>query len=343
MRKGMLVLAVAVVFSLSACKEELCEAGDERCEVGDGKCVVGYDDNCEWGQVCYAGEGAPKGKRGTCTDGEFDAEGKLVATVLSSGPIQGDQIIGAHRSAERPGVPDCPWRPRECFSDCIFVDYGPTAPDWIGRGAATLTVSVQGPHAETAQLKAAVRGVDHEGCEKNGSASKGRQQWTCHFPEGWAGENTTESLAINLWTENIPSCPWGVRFLVDTKPLELNLEAQVKEGFLEASLSKPGVVGWQWELGWPWGTTDGAWLQEVSYSSLKIFKNDSEISIPWEPVTRVYGFGGEWPPPQGADPRVQLPAGLTPGDTLEIRATVSAKDLAGNEVTEEKLTTTLKL
>jgi len=132
--------------------------------------------------------------------------------------------------------------------------------------------------------------------------------------------------------------------LVDTEPLELNLEAQAKEGFLEVSANKPGVVGWQEELGWPWGTTDGAWLQEVSYSSLQIFKSDSEISIPWEPVTRVYGFAwGLWELPPQADPRVQLPAGLNPGDTLEVRATVSAKDLAGNKVSEEKLTTTLKL
>ena len=361
MRKWTWTLSVVLAFSLAACKEKeklcepsnlhceegeaLCKEAEERCKVGEGKCVVGYDGDCERGQVCYAGEGAPKGKPGTCTDGEFDAEGKLIATVVSSGLFQGNRIIGVHARTEQPSMPSCPWRYRECFGGCLVptLAVGPTAPDWIGRGAATMTVKVQGPHAEAAQLKAAVRGAAHEGCEKTGSPSQGRQQWTCRFPEGWAGLNTTESLALKLWTENIQACPWGGGFLVDTQPLELALEAQVKEGFLEASINKPGALGWQEEQVWPWGTTDRAWLREVHYSSLRVFRNGHEIPMAWEPVTRMYGFSWEqWEFPPGADPRIELPADLNPGDTLEVRATVNAKDLADNEVSMQELTTTLK-
>jgi len=90
----------------------LCEKDDERCEVGDGKCVVGYDDECPVGQVCYAGEGAPKGKQGTCTDGQFDAHGKLTAAVLFRGLTQGRQPIlvgqGLCHLAAKP-----PWSPCE--------------------------------------------------------------------------------------------------------------------------------------------------------------------------------------------------------------------------------------
>jgi hypothetical protein len=335
MRTRVLEWVVILAFSLVACKdkEKLCEAGDESCEVGDGKCVVGYDGDCDLGQACYAGEGAPKGKPGTCTDGQFDASGKLVAAAAF--------VVFKER----------PWSSAdlhfdgECFFGCekTLALYPPY---YLGKESSTLLVSVRGPHAETEQLKVAVRGVEQDGCEKAGGISEGRQAWECSFPEGWAGVNTREALELKLWTENTREYPKTHPFSVDTQPLEpsLELEARVKElrylngggqissCHLDVSVHKTGV-GRGWESTYP-----GAWLSEVDYSSIGLFREGVEVPLPWQ-LGKINLLPSSPLPP---DQWIELPADFDKTGTFEIRATVSAKDLAGNEVSLKELKTPLE-
>jgi len=296
-------------------EELLCEKGDERCEVDGSKCVVGYDGDCPWGQVCYGGEGAPRGKRGTCTDGRFNLEGKLMPTLMLEDFLQeGKSLLGPRLNLEG-----------ECFFECPL--FAPPMPFhfWAGKAPATVKVRIQGPNAQAEQLKVAVRGVEREGCVKT-SSSLGRQGWECSFLEGWAGTNTREPLELNLWTEN--TFPWTGSFFVDTRPLELNLEAHLEEGFLEVSVNKRGVPRNEWTL-------LGAPLDTVHYFELKVFRNGTEMPIGFEPKTRHMWF---FKP----DHQIQLPADFEPTDTLEVHATVSAQDRSGNKVAMETLETTLE-
>jgi len=303
----------------------LCEKGDERCEVGDGKCVVGYDGDCPTGQVCYAGEGAPKGKQGTCTDGRFDADGKLATSVAFREFKQGERRLFPYKM-------DVP--ARECFG---CYDPGHTyqrPPDWLGRAPASLLVSIQGPHAEKEQLKATVRGMPHEGCKptterpKYGTFLEGQLWWKCEFAEGFAGLETTEPLELQLWTERSQAFPWKGSFLVDTLPMALVLETHLSDEFLVVNTHKRGVP--RDEM-----TRIGASLQEVSYSSLKVFAGGDEISVDWEPRTHLIG--------NTSDYRLRLLLGLGQTGPLTLEATVSAKDRADNEVSNVPLTTTLGL
>lgn len=343
MQKLGLGLGLMLTFSLVACKKEtpcepnnkyceeegLCEKSEkseeskERCKVGEGKCVVGYDGDCERGQVCYAGEGAPKGKPGTCTDGQFDANGKWIAVVSAENFIQGERSVGAT---------DAPWmKQRDCFASCPVAELMP--PLWLGKAPATLKVTVQGPQAETEQLKAKGRGVEHENCVATGS-SPGKREWTCHFPqENWAGENTRESLKLELWTENSKDFPWISSYQVDTKPLELDLKLEVKHGLdagdsLEATVYKRGTDKEAW-------AERGAPLEKVEYLSLEVIGDNGDIQSTSGPISchltvfqHAYGC-----PTQLA----------TQVGTFTLRATgVKATDLAGNEVSHAELTTTLK-
>jgi len=338
MEKRVLWWMLMLAFSWVACKgerlgengERLCEKGDESCEVGNGKCVVGYDGDCFWGRVCYADEGAPKGKPGTCTDGQFNANGKLIAVVEATNFEQAGRSVG-------PINP--PWlRQRECFAVC--PSHGdPMPPLWLGRAPATLTVIVKGPQAETEQLKALVRGVEHKDCVPTAS-SPGQREWECSFAEeDWAGKNTQESLKLKLWTESSQDFPWISSYHVDTQPMELedlSLEARVEEGFLEVAVDKKDAGRWNPSL---FGSR--ALLYKVYYSNLEIFLNSSKVSEDWKPITQQHFPERLWKP--RPDYRTELPADLKPGDILEIHTTVNASDLAGNEVSHADLTTTLTL
>jgi len=329
-------LAFALTFSLAACsdKEKLCEAGDESCEIGNGKCVVGYDGDCNFGQVCYAQAGAPKGKPGTCTDGQFDASGKLIATAVFRG-FKGSNVrpIPSGQNA------------RECFFRCPVADA--PLPSWLGKAPATLEVVVLGPHAEAAQLKVSVRGAEVHGCAK---VPERQQAWECSLPENWvgipgSGAGTREPLELKLWTENTEAFPQTLRFRVDTQPLELELEARVAherylngggavvKSFLTVNVVKKDI-GRGWDSSW-----EGAWLSELDYFSLKVFRNDhnNDIEIPptWQPGKREPLSLPNYP-----DYHIELPAEFKPEDTLLIQARVSAKDLAGNEVSRAPLQTT---
>jgi len=334
-------LAALWAFSLLACEGEawlpayrgdagggawVCEAGDKRCKVGELTCVVGYDGDCPWGQVCYGGKGALKGKMGTCEDGQFDAKGQLTATVVLQKFVQAERWVwpvshGLHAQS------------RECFWGCPLEEEA--FPLWggfgFGKAPATLEVSVRGPHAEAEQLKVAVRGVEHEGCVKSGHAS-GWPLWECHFAEGWAGANTREALELKLWTESGQEVPWVGSFWVDTQPLELVLEAQLRGDFLEVSVNKKGVArresGFSTKAG-------GAWLEEVRYSKLEVIRNNMEISVIVDSEAPSL-----WPLSTQADHQLGF-FNLQSSDTFEVYATVSARDSAGNEVTMEALETRL--
>jgi len=360
MRNGIPILSVALTFLLLACndkdkgkekefceagdkhcKEKLCEAGDERCEVGDGKCVVGYDGDCDFDQVCYAGKGAPKGKQGTCVPGEFDEKGNLRATVGFRRFIQGERTVLPNVSSRDVQ------RNHDCFFGCSVPSIAPhpyPTLTWLGKAAATLEVSVRGPHAETEQLTVTVRGVEADSCAKLAPASldkSDRVWWQCHFPtEGWAGLNTLELLKLGLWTESTRDMPWTDSFLVDTLPLELHLKAQLQhlphlngggKYALGVSAHKTGVEGRGWEGPWPWVGVR-AWLSKLHYVELKVFRNNAEISTDFEPQTHVWPLW-DWHAmkPQAFDYLLHLPADFKPDtDTLEIHATVSATDLADN-------------
>ena len=335
MQKWTWKLAVMLALSLVACKEEeankkdeegevkeakLCKPDEEACEVGNGKCVTGYDGDCEGGQVCYAGEGAPEGKQGTCTDGQWDAEGKVVAAVVFKGFKGGERWPRADQGPAG-----------KCFRGCQVLSIV-LPPFWLGKGPATLEASIQGPRAEAERLQVSVRGIEKEGCVKTGSAL-GRQQWECSFLEGWAGTHTRESLALKLWAGSNP--PWTGSFLVDTQPLELALKAEVQSSqggshslYVELKKSVPGKDK---KEEWP-QSGSAAWLKEVDYSKLEVSRNGGLIPVDWTP--------GKHPLPQSdasSEHSFPLPAEFLPTDTLEVRATVSAKDRAGNEVVGKEL------
>jgi hypothetical protein len=305
-----------LVFSLLACeeteKEGVCNEGDESCEVGNGKCVVGYDGDCFWGQVCYANEGAPKGKPGTCTDGQFDAEGKLTTVVTFTGLKDGKSWPN-HLEGD-------------CFLGCGVPAILPS-PLWLGKAPATLLLSVQGPNAEAEQLKVSVRGVEGGNCEKVVGAPEGRQGWECSFPEGWVGDNTTEPLALKLWTGNTQEYPKTYLLSVDTKPLQMSLHGHVFSR-PEGEIHEIIVFARKYDA-------NSAPLEEVKYENLLIERSDGEtksvpnlhfrcvlpslschIAIPFEP----------------------------PYDIFTIIATgVKAKDFAGNEASYAELMTSTRV
>jgi len=330
MKTWILRLTVALAFSLAACdgKDKLCEAGDESCKVGNGKCVVGYDGDCSPGQVCYAKEGAPKGKPGTCTDGQFDASGQLIATAVLRG-LKG--VEGWPRPDMHPGG--------ECFLGCQVPAIA-LPPFCLGKAPATLEVVVRGPHAETEELKASVRGVEVHGCERNPAR---RQEWECSLPENWVGTSTREPLELRLWTENTKAFPRTLSFCVDTQPLELALEVRVEherylngggavaKSFLLVNVVKKGI-GRGWGSSWD----AGAWLSKVHYSSLRVFLNNHISGIEIEiPATWPLG---DREPFLSPDYRIELPVEFKASDhSLGICATVSAQDLAGNEVNHAQL------
>jgi len=326
MNSWMLRLKVVLLaLSLSACQEKLCKAGDERCEIGQGKCVVGYDGDCYQGQVCYAGQAAPKGKKGSCSDGQFDEDGQLIATVVVEEFMQGDQNLiwwGLNSN-------------RDCFFGCPVPTTVVYPPPWLGKAPATLKAIVQGPHAETEQLKIAVREEEHSLCEKLDSTPEGRQRWQCDFlEENWAGENVRTSfddIKISLWTENTLKYPQIARFPVDTRPLELYLEAQVEadpqneqEYYLVVQAHKVGLnVGEE--------TRFGAHLKKVEYSSLEVFRENGELF--WrtsEPMLcNEYSWGVSSNCSSAWSPRFSS----KPSGHFTIRATeLKASDWAGNEV-----------
>ena len=337
MRKWTLTLSVALAFLLLACKEKeklceqenkpcktntgeaLCEEAEKRCEVGKGKCVVGYDGDC-WtrGQVCYAGDGAPKGKPGTCTDGQFDANGKLRATLVYKGVKQGERWVGVDTA---PG----PYGP--CFFPCPVIEPALSAPSWLGKAPATLAVTIQGPNAEAEQLKVSVRGLETGHCKRSGS-TPGRQEWECEFPEGWAGVNTTEPLELKMWIESAQEFPKTKKLGVDTQAMALELDTYRGEGVLTVNVRKAGAPKDAWKL-------DRAWFAEVRYSTVEVFKNDLQIPFALEsnmslPLTLSYSPSSpeQWGP---LPSEITLYADFESSDTLEVRTTVSAKDMADNE------------
>jgi len=331
MRECMLGLTALLALSLMACsgeawlkafpeEEKLCEAGDRRCKVGEVSCVVGYDGDCSWEQVCYAGEGAPKGTMGACTEGQLNAQGALVAVVVFQGFEQGERWVwpmsrSFHSSS------------RERFFGGVATDEVLLLPGWFGFGkaAAVLSVSVRGPRAEAEQLKVSVRGVEQEACVAKDSAP-GWRLWECRFEEGWAGTHTREPLELRLWTESGKDFPWTGRFWVDTQPLELVLEARLEGPFLEVSVHKKAATP---------GGEAGAWLEEVHYFQLEVIRNGDEIST-------IVGAEGHisYPQPSQADHRIEF-AHVQPTDTFEVRATVSARDWADNEALRQVLTARL--
>jgi hypothetical protein len=306
---------VVLAFSLVACKEKLCEQGDESCEVGDGKCVVGYDGDCSRGQVCYAGEGAPKSKQGTCAGGQFDADGKLIATVTPEGLAGLSRTNGQYR---------------DCFFGCPME--APLPPTWLGKGPATLTVSVHGPNAETERLKIAVRDVEHPICVRNGSTPGGQPLWECSLSEELVGINTTKSLKLQLWTENTQGFPWIGSAFVDTRPLQLDLEVSIEEGFLKLGAQKMPVDIER--------TYFGAHLTEVEYLSIEAIRNGNTLQLIQQPISCSYDAYWEEPAPSCY---VSVPFSVEQHGPLPltIRAIVNAKDKAGNEVSNAELTALL--
>jgi len=334
MRKCIDILAVALTFSLAACEgeallgmgkkgEALCEAGDVRCKIGQVSCVVGYDGDCSPEQVCYAGEGAPKGRMGFCTEGQFDAKGKLVAAVLLRGFEQGTRWVWP--------APGDFFQGRECFLGCPPVGELFPVPRWkgFGKAPATLEVYVVGPDAQTEQLHMSARGREQNFCKAEGGGDVEWQLWQCKLPEGWAGLNTREPLELKLWTESSKDFPWTGSFAVDTQPLELVLEAQFKESLLEVSVNKRGVPRKEN------GAVAEAWLEEISYFRLEVIRTGIETLLLVDAEEQV-----AQPHSSQADYRIEF-LGLQPGDMFQIHAMVSAKDIAGNEVSMEKLSTKL--
>jgi len=138
---------------------------------------------------------------------------------------------------------------------------------------------------------------------------------------------------IRLWTEDTQAFPLKGSLFVDTLPLQpprLFLEAWMEHDLLHVGVDKEGIQGTQ--------GYGGAWLNDIQFHNLEVFRNGDLYYADTELVEFIISEVFWKKLPEMLERQVPLLYGIFPDDTFEVRTTVSVRDSAGNEAHRLELT-----